>query len=80
MAKSLIKSSSKTIKSEHKDRTAANTQGNRFGMKSHNDVKVYLAQLQDGSPGRKKEAKNALIRSGVLNKNGNMKDVIVSWE
>ena len=37
-------------------------------------------ELMEGSPESKKEAKDALIRTGVLKKNGKPKEVIVSWE
>ncbi len=49
-------------------------------LKSHSDLDKYIKQLYDGKPNRKQEAKAALIRSGVLNKKGEQKDVIVSWE
>ncbi len=48
--------------------------------KSHKDVEGYISSLLDGRPDRKSEAKDALIRSGVLSKNGATKKVIVSWE
>ena len=49
-------------------------------VKSHKDVEAYINRLMDGKPERKKEAKDALIRSGVLKKDGSQKKVIVSWE
>lgn len=48
--------------------------------KSHKDVEGYISSLLDGRTDRKSEAKDALIRSGVLGKNGAAKKVIVSWE
>ena len=48
--------------------------------KSHKDVEGYISSLLDGRSDRKSEAKDALIRSGVLSKNGATKKVIVSWE
>ena len=49
-------------------------------VKSHKEVIKYISELKDGYPSRKKEAREALIRTGVLNKNGKRKPVIVSWE
>lgn len=49
-------------------------------IKSHKEAENYIASLRDGAPGRKEEAKKALISSGVLNKNGYRKRKIVSWE
>lgn len=48
--------------------------------KSHSEVKNYISNLLEGGTDRKIEARNALIRSGVLKKNGAKKNVIVSWE
>ncbi|MBR2185805.1 MAG: hypothetical protein IJ857_00540 [Lachnospiraceae bacterium] len=66
MPTTVTKSTSKTNKSSR--------------LKSHKDLKQYLEQLNDGTPQRKQEAKDALIRSGVLKKNGKRKEIIVSWE
>lgn len=49
-------------------------------VKSHKDVEAYLVALKDGKSTRPKEAKESLIKSGVLKKNGASKKVIVSWE
>jgi len=49
-------------------------------VKSHKDVEAYLVTLKDGKSTRPKEAKEGLIRSRVLKKNGTPKKVIVSWE
>lgn len=49
-------------------------------IKTHKEVKEYISKLTDGKPIRKKEAREALIRTGVLDKNGKKKSVIVSWE
>ncbi len=49
-------------------------------VKSHEEVKAKLLEMQDGNPKRKEEAKAALIRTGVLTKTGKKKKVIVSWE
>lgn len=49
-------------------------------IKSHKDVEAYLVALKDGKSTRPKEAKEGLIRSGVLKKNGTPKKVIVSWD
>ena len=49
-------------------------------IKTHKEVKEYISRLTDGKPIRKKEAREALIRTGVLDKNGKKKSVIVSWE
>ncbi len=49
-------------------------------VKNHKDVEKYIASLSDGAPDRKKEAMEQLIHTGVLNRNGKRKNVIVSWE
>ena len=49
-------------------------------LKSHKEVEQYLKKLHDGKPERKQEAREALIRTGVLDRNGKRKEVIVSWE
>lgn len=49
-------------------------------IKTHKDADLYIRDLRDGSPTRKDEARKALIRSGILTKNGNKKRRIVSWE
>lgn len=49
-------------------------------LKSHAELSEYIKQMQDGKPNRNQEARTALIRSGVLKKNGEHKDRIVSWE
>ncbi|MBQ6318572.1 MAG: hypothetical protein IJI23_02110 [Lachnospiraceae bacterium] len=51
-----------------------------FRNRNKKDVEQYIAKLMEGSPESKKEAKDALIRTGVLKKNGKPKEVIVSWE
>ena len=51
-----------------------------FQQKTNKDIEMYIDQLKDGSTESKEEAKKALIRTGVLTKNGKKKRVIVSWE
>ncbi len=52
----------------------------RFQNRTKKDVDQYISKLLENSPESKEEAKNALIRTGVLKKNGKKKEVIVSWE
>ena len=52
----------------------------RFQKRTKKDVEQYISKLLENSPESKEEAKNALIRTGVLKKNGKKKEVIVSWE
>ena len=51
-----------------------------FQNKTNKEVEQYIAKLMEGTPESKKEARDALIRTGVLKKNGKPKEVIVSWE
>lgn len=52
----------------------------RFQNRTKKDVDQYISKLLENSPESKEEAKSALIRTGVLKKNGKKKEVIVSWE
>lgn len=49
-------------------------------IKTHKDADDYINKLHDGAPERKTEARDALIRTGVLTKSGKKKETIVSWE
>ena len=64
----------------HKRRESIYMTNGKRRVKSHKDVEAYLVTLKDGKSTRPKEAKEGLIRSGVLKKNGTPKKVIVSWE
>lgn len=48
------------------------------------DMEIYIKRLEDEQVKSKEnayqEAKKALIRTGVMDKNGKMKKKIVSWE
>ena len=52
----------------------------KIRKKTKKDVDQYISKLLENSPESKEEAKSALIRTGVLKKNGKKKEVIVSWE
>ena len=51
-----------------------------FQKRTKKDVEQYISKLLENSPKSKEEARNALIRTGVLKKNGEKKEVIVSWK
>ena len=57
-----------------------NMNGKETRIRTHKEAKAYIASLRDGSPNRKEEAKRALIKTGVLDRNGERKETIVSWE
>ena len=51
-----------------------------FKYRTKEDVEHYISKLMDGSSESKEEAREALIRTSILMKNGKPKETIVSWK
>lgn len=51
-----------------------------FKYRTKEDVEHYISKLMDGSSESREEAREALIRTGILMKNGKPKETIVSWK
>lgn len=53
---------------------------NEFVQKMEDYINMFEKLIAENPEKAKKEAKESLIRSGIANENGDIKEIIVSWD